>query len=192
MVYNRRVVPYRNRAYDICSKQTFSSRYLHVPYTLYSRKSETIVTSSVMNSSCQVTPNKIKNKFGNVQKWSWNLEGGLLQESYWIQRVKGKMIKTFFKCYQDLSRNVICLHYCILMKLISFLHAYIRIANLCNIMIASWLWERHFSVNSLWYFLIFGTNINCWCSLEHPWWGSSNKHPHSVFLARIRKTNIAL
>ena len=40
----------------------------------------------------------------------------------------------------------------------------------------------------IWYFfLIYGPNIECGCLLELPHRGSSNKHPQSMFWAKIRK-----
>ena len=50
----------------------------------------------------------------------------------------------------------------------------------------------HNSMNSIFLmkicdtFLIYGPNIDCWCLLEPPQWGRSNKHSQSMLWATIR------
>ena len=44
-----------------------------------------------------------------------------------------------------------------------------------------------YSDKKFWYFHISAQTIDCWYSLELPWWGSSTEYSQSMFFSKIRK-----
>ena len=47
--------------------------------------------------------------------------------------------------------------------------------------------KENFQIKNSDIFHISAQNIDCWYSLELPWWGSSNEYPQSMFFSKIRK-----